>query len=332
MAQELEDNPKIRLTTPSDYLAKYPPTDRRVKILGSGSWINANFDIWMGSAEDRRAWKYLAEARALLDTLFPLPPDSIDEIGNEKRLSVLEQLWVAEGSDWFWWYGDPFSSPLDYIFDLIFRRRLRRAYELMDREPPANLLVPVDPKLPIDNPNVHAPLDIINPVIDGRITNFYEWSGAGHLKASLLDGLVARDKPGPIEDLYFGTDGSNLFIRLDIDRLLLQPDDTLVLRILKPVQINVAVDLQENPKALMRLYRPSDSPTDYHIETHTSAAIGKIVELAIPINSLGVKPRAIVSFICLLIRGQQQIDRCPVLGTISLQIPDEHYLGELWRE
>jgi hypothetical protein len=202
----------------------------------------------------------------------------------------------------------------------------------MDKEAPASLMVPVDPKLPIENPSVHAPLDIISPTIDGRITSFYEWSGSGHLKASLLDGLVARDKPGPINDLYFGTDGSSLFIRLDIDRAMLQPDDALVIRILRPMEINMAIDLQANPKALMRLYRPSERPTDYHIETHTTAAVDKVAELAIPISSLGVKPKDIVSFVCLIMRGNRQYDRCPLLGTVSLQIPDEHYLGELWRE
>jgi alpha-amylase/alpha-mannosidase (GH57 family) len=331
LAQKLEKHPRIKLTTPSEYLQEFP-VESRVKKIGAGSWINANFDIWMGSPEDRRAWEYLAEVRDLLDKEHPLPPESKDEIGTEERLKVLEQLWVAEGSDWFWWYGEPFDSPLDYMFDIIFRRRLRRAYELLGKETPAELLVPVDPKLPIDNLSVQAPLDIINPVIDGRITTFYEWSGAGHLKASLLEGLVARAKPGPITDVYFGADRANLFIRLDINREELQPDDALVIRVLKPLEISIAVDLKPAPKAVMRLYRPVDGSTDYHIETLDSAAVDKIVELSVPTKSIGMTPKSIVSFVCFLMRGMHQFDRCPLLGTVSIEMPDEHYLGELWRE
>ena len=28
-----------------------------------GSWINANFDIWIGAPEDNTAWDYLSAAR-----------------------------------------------------------------------------------------------------------------------------------------------------------------------------------------------------------------------------------------------------------------------------
>jgi alpha-amylase/alpha-mannosidase (GH57 family) len=331
LAERLENHPHIRTTTPSEYLQEFP-IERRIKKIGAGSWINANFDIWMGCPETRLAWSYLAEARDLLDQVYPLPHDSIDEIGNETRLKVLEQLWVAEGSDWFWWYGEPFHSPLDYMFDIIFRRRLIKAYELMGKEPPAELLVPIDPNLPLENLNYESPMDIINPTIDGRITTFYEWSGSGHLKASLLEGLVARDKSGPITDLYFGSNQSNISVRLDINRDEIKHDDTLVIRFLKPKELSLAVDLTPSQKALMRLYRPIEDTPDYHIETIDTAAIDKIVELSIPIQSLGVKPKSIVSFVCLIMRGAQQVDRCPILGTISIEIPDDHYLGELWRE
>jgi alpha-amylase/alpha-mannosidase (GH57 family) len=331
LAERVEGHPRIKFTTPSEYLREFPPS-RRVKKIGAGSWINANFDIWMGSPEDKRAWECLGEARDALDQRFPLPANSEDEIGTEERRKVLEQLWVAEASDWFWWYGEPFNSPLDYMFDMIFRRRLIRAYELMQLEPPSELLVPLDPKLPIENISVEAPLDIISPVIDGRITTFYEWSGAGHLKASLLDGLVARNEAGLITDLYFGTDHTNLYIRLDLDREGLLPDDALVIRIIRPLEISLTLDVSLNPKPIMRLYRHTETQADYHIENLEGASVGKIIELAIPIKALGLKPKSMISFICQVMRGSSQLDRCPLLGTVSIEIPDDHYLGELWRE
>lgn len=331
LAMRLENHPRIKLTTPSEYIQEYPPA-HRVHKLGAGSWINANFDIWIGAPEDKKAWKILADARDLLDKEAPVPEESDDEIGSELRLKVLEHIWVAEGSDWFWWYGEPFNSPLEYMFDLLFRRRLRRVYEILGKEIPSELLVPVDPKLPLDNFSVECPLDVISPAIDGRITTFYEWSGAGHLRASLLDGLVARERSGPIQDLFFGADPTNIFIRLDIDREELQPDDVLVIRIISPAEINLALDLEVNPKPIIRLYKHIPESKDYHIETLDTAAVGKIVELAIPVSALGVKPQSTISFICLIMRGAEQIDRCPLLGAVSIRIPDERYLAGLWRE
>jgi len=331
LAQALENHPLITLTTPSEYLADFPPAGRIDKI-GAGSWIGGNFDIWIGCDEDRAAWKILANARKILDETLPVPEGAEDEIGTEERRKALEQLWVAEGSDWFWWYGEPFHSPLDYLFDILFRRRLSRAYELMGLEAPAEILVPVDPKLPVDNVAVDAPLDVIHPEIDGKITTFYEWSGAGHLKASLLEGLVAREKPGPITDLYFSADTENLYLRVDFDRELLEPGDLLAVRILKPMETNLAVDLDKSQQAQLRLYRPDPGKQSYHIETLQSAAVDEVAELSIPVVSLGAGPRSTISLACFVMRGKSRVDRCPLFGTVSVTVPDERYLASLWRE
>jgi len=37
-----------------------------------GSWINANFDVWIGAEEDNQAWEYLLEARLLI--VLPASP------------------------------------------------------------------------------------------------------------------------------------------------------------------------------------------------------------------------------------------------------------------
>ena len=42
-----------------------------------------------------------------------------------------EEILIAEGSDWFWWYGDDHSSAHDLEFDDLFRRHLRNVYRLL---------------------------------------------------------------------------------------------------------------------------------------------------------------------------------------------------------
>ena len=80
----------------------------------------------------------------------------------------------------------------------------------------------------------------------GKITNFYEWSGAGHLSNDVFMGLVARDEPGPMRDLYFDADQENLYLRLDINRDAIEPGDALVVRILKPFEFNITLGLEQN--------------------------------------------------------------------------------------
>ena len=331
LAQVLENHPSIRPTTPGEYLDEFPKAER-VKKLGAGSWIGGNFDIWMGAEEDRTAWKILAEARDHLDEIYPIPDGAEDEIGAQKRLRVLEQLWVAEGSDWFWWYGEPFHSVLDYVFDIIFRNRIKKAYDLMGLEPPVEVLIPVDPKLPIDNVSVEAPLDINEPQIDGKITTFFEWSGAGHLKTSLLEGLVVREKSGPINDIYFNSDTRNIYIRLDIDREELKHDDVLIIRVIRPTEINLAMELIPMPEVNVRCYRADDDHRKCKIEFLNSAAVGEIVEISLPHELLELTPKSTLCFSCFIMRGVEQVDRCPLFGTISLVIPDERYIGSLWLE
>jgi len=100
--------------------------------LFSGSWIHADFGIWIGHADDRRAWTQLGHLRerfeARRSTLTP-----------EAEAAALEAILAAEGSDWFWWYGDDHSSAHDREFDALFRRHLRRAWRAMGSEPPDDL-------------------------------------------------------------------------------------------------------------------------------------------------------------------------------------------------
>ncbi|HDS30919.1 MAG TPA: hypothetical protein ENN67_07755, partial [Firmicutes bacterium] len=330
-AEALEKHPSIKATTPLEYLSEFP-TEDRVEKLGAGSWIGGNFDIWIGCQEDRKAWSILAEAREHLDRVYPVPENSDDEIGGEERRKVLEQLWVAEGSDWFWWYGEPFHSVLDYVFDAIFRMRIKKAYDLMGLEPPVEIFVPIDPILPIDNISVEAPLDITAPKIDGRITTFFEWSGAGHLRADALQGIFIREKPGPITDIYFNADSTNVYIRIDIKREELQRGDVLIIRVIKPTEINLAMELERMPEVKIRCYMADDEHRTCHIETISTAAIDEIVEIALNHDLLKLKPKSTLSFTTFLMRGIEQLDRCPMIGTISLVIPDERYLGSLWIE
>ncbi|MEZ5290112.1 MAG: glycoside hydrolase family 57 protein [Vicinamibacterales bacterium] len=100
--------------------------------LFAGSWIHADFGIWIGHADDRRAWAQLARARAA----FAKEAKGLDAAAVEGARQALR---AAEGSDWFWWYGDDHSSLHDRDFDALFRRHVRRAWHHLGLEVPADL-------------------------------------------------------------------------------------------------------------------------------------------------------------------------------------------------
>lgn len=106
----------------------------RIDELYSGSWIDRNFNKWIGSPQKNKAWEYLEKARKELVT------------SGKASDEALEELYIAEGSDWFWWYDD-FGTELNHIFDTLFRLHLRNIYELIGREAPYYLYEPVPGEL-----------------------------------------------------------------------------------------------------------------------------------------------------------------------------------------
>jgi alpha-amylase/alpha-mannosidase (GH57 family) len=100
--------------------------------LFAGSWIHGDFGIWIGHADDRRAWTQLGQARTAFEQRRALLDPAMAG-------DAFQALQAAEGSDWFWWYGDDHSSAHDREFDALFRRHLRRAWSAMGQSPPEEL-------------------------------------------------------------------------------------------------------------------------------------------------------------------------------------------------
>jgi alpha-amylase/alpha-mannosidase (GH57 family) len=106
------------------------PPPGQIDSIRTGSWIRADLTTWIGHEEKNRAWELLAEARAVLG-----PPDPATPSGRS--------LLAAEGSDWFWWFGDEHSSAHDEDFDRTFRLHLQNAYILSNRKAPLALGSPI---------------------------------------------------------------------------------------------------------------------------------------------------------------------------------------------
>jgi alpha-amylase/alpha-mannosidase (GH57 family) len=105
---------------------------RALPSLFPGSWIHADFYIWAGHRDDQWAWSQLSDLRAAFDERAPF-------VSTAARDQAYEEILIAEGSDWFWWYGDDHSSAQDAQFDELFRRHVRNGYTALGLEPPAEL-------------------------------------------------------------------------------------------------------------------------------------------------------------------------------------------------
>ncbi|MDX1416058.1 MAG: glucodextranase DOMON-like domain-containing protein, partial [Candidatus Promineifilaceae bacterium] len=203
--QMLSDDPLIETVTPTEVI-ELAPDQPRIEDLHAGSWINHDFSTWIGEEEENRAWEYLAETRDFLQQY--ITGSRADSISAEALDAAINQMYIAEGSDWFWWYGADQNSGNDQSFDEQFRATLKQVYFELGEEPPTFLDVPIIPEEAATADRLAT--SIITPIIDGVIDEG-EWEGSGRYVAS--GGAMAASQPF-FESLTYGFDAKNLALNL----------------------------------------------------------------------------------------------------------------------
>jgi len=128
--QSLSESERIQTTTFSEYLES-ATLERELQWLHPGSWIGADFHIWIGHPEKNAAWD------ALNETIDLVNRKREEGIGIPEK--VEQALLQAEGSDWFWWYGHHNNSDHDEVFDHLFCSALKTIYKTFDEPIPAYL-------------------------------------------------------------------------------------------------------------------------------------------------------------------------------------------------
>jgi len=144
---DLFETRQVITTTVTEYISGNPhrmipahpvETLNRIEWLWPGSWINANYDTWIGQSEKNKAWEYLSIARNDLENSGLRPPDPKRLPPKEKTkawyaYSAWESMYAAEGSDWFWWYGTDQNTPAgEKPFDLAYITHLKKIYKFAE--------------------------------------------------------------------------------------------------------------------------------------------------------------------------------------------------------
>ncbi|MEE9443365.1 MAG: glycoside hydrolase [candidate division Zixibacteria bacterium] len=204
--ERLSSDAKIETVTMSEAISKIQ--SKPLKKIFAGSWINNNFRIWIGHAEDNLAWDILWEARRALYKFKDEHPNYDAEIIARAEKSLL----AAEGSDWNWWYGDEHRGTHNELFDQIYRKHISFIYSSLGLEVPKNVLSPITQVVPVSH--ITAPEGTVTPQIDGKLTNYYEWLGAGKYDCLKAGGAMHRVDRA-IKELYFVSDDDYLYFRLD---------------------------------------------------------------------------------------------------------------------
>jgi alpha-amylase/alpha-mannosidase (GH57 family) len=191
---------------------------RPLSHIHPGSWINANYGVWIGHPEENLAWDYLAKARAAAQQQSPAVASLLaggylsDDAAAETARLVCKSLYAAEGSDWFWWYGDDHFSPHSASFDLLFRRHLMNVYRLLGVAVPHELYEPIKKQSPAGF--VRDPAALITPAITGVVTDYFEWLAAG-LYDLTKQASAMHAGESLLQSFFYGYDRNYFYIRID---------------------------------------------------------------------------------------------------------------------
>ena len=308
--QGLSTHDRLKTVTPSEYLA-LPTEHRRLENLHSGSWINRDFSIWIGHAEDNASWDLLAQAREDIgNRLKTAVNGQVDEAAREK---AMKSILTAEGSDWNWWYGDDHSSDYDAEFDALYRQHLNNAYVAVGLEPPGRLFIPISSQS--DQGLQTHPCAFIKPLLDGRVSNYYEWFSAGRFDPRLGGDSMHQAEYG-IEALFFGFDLENFYLRLDPSKAF------RTTQLAAGVELIVYLFTQENFKLILTLGGNNATPSAQIMREDNEQgwieegefkqfAGGEIVELAFPFTRFGIQPDKVLRFQAAIEVEGHEIERCP---------------------
>jgi alpha-amylase/alpha-mannosidase (GH57 family) len=210
----LSDTDGLNVCTVSEAIASMPW--QPLPLLHTGSWIEDNFNIWIGDPLKNQGWEYLAQTRqALVDAQHTLT--------EEARRQAWQEIYIAEGSDWFWWYGEPHFSGQDDLFDAQFRLHLRNVYQLMGQPTPEALTLPI---VSLGAP-VFEPQGVLTPAMDGLLATMPEWDLAGRYECA-RGNMAMHQSNVLLRRFYYGCGQNNLYLRFECDRSLLSPSTTLI--------------------------------------------------------------------------------------------------------
>jgi hypothetical protein len=323
----LQRDPMIESVTVSEAIARHKESNfGTLTRLVPGSWIDANFNVWIGAPEDNKAWDLLAEARDYYDR-------NASRVSEAQRRLAWEELLIAEGSDWNWWYGPEHHSANDRDFDELYRRHLSNVYTALEGVPPEELTVPIASGFV--RPTYHPQTAYVRARVDGLVSGYFEWMGAASYTSDQRTSAM-HGKQFLLDAVYAGLDADSLSGRLDFHAG--PPDD--------PYQIVVNIEVNHDPKersASVDSFRLVADAEGHNLlrwalsngdernilasfatnngngaTNDVEVAIADIFEMRLPFRLVGAQPRSRIRLRFTIWRDQLPADSLPVEGWIDL--------------
>ena len=327
--RRISDDTDFRALTASETIAAAGDVPSTTGIFPA-SWINANFDVWIGDKEDVTAWDLLWDARETYAQGVEANAEGHTNAPTEAELAeAKESLLAAEGSDWCWWYGPEHSTANDAEFDALYRKHLTGIYVALGQVAPEELAKPI--KRQPERAYQLAPSTFLKVKVDGRDSSYFEWLGAGVYSPERRGGAM-HGRIFYLKELRYGFEEERFVVRVDCFPEVLAELDDPEFRIVfgGTEETTVVVNLDRGrmkefalEKNRVCLLNPS---------TIVTADFDRILEVAVTKEVLDLAGLAKFRLGVALWQGGLPIDVLPAEGYLDVQLGEENYAWAVVKE
>jgi alpha-amylase/alpha-mannosidase (GH57 family) len=318
--RRIQNDQDFRALTASEAIAAAKDVPATTGIFPA-SWINANFDVWIGHGEDVAAWELLWDAREAYARAAEARSQSRDGAPTETALKqAFESLLAAEGSDWCWWYGPEHSTANDAEFDALYRKHLTAVYLALGQVAPDELAQPI--KRQPEHALQLAPTGYLRTVVDGRETTYFEWLGAGLYSPERRGGAM-HGRTFHLRELRYGFEEDRFSIRVDPfpEAFGEMEDPEFRVTIGSAEELTVVVKLERGrlkefavEKGRVCLLNPKNV---------VSAAFDRILEVCVKRDQIDLKGQKSLRLGVALWHGGLPVDVLPAEGFLEIALGDD---------
>ena len=320
--RRIDNDPDIRALTASEAVSAAGEIPTNTGIFPA-SWINANFDVWIGSGEDVVAWEHLHRARDFYRQQADNAAKGFPNAPTTKQLAEsYEAVLAAEGSDWCWWYGPEHSSVNDAEFDALYRKLLTQVYLSLGAEAPDVLAEPI--KRQPERALILPPSAYLQVKVDGRESTYFEWMGSGLYSADRRSSAM-HGRLLILHELRYGFDEKHFNLRVDVFSGALAE--------LRDAEFRITVRAEQELRVVVRLEEGRIS--GYLVESGDLCLLGpdevvkvacdRILEVSIAKEIFQLGERKSISLGVALWEGGLPVDLLPTEGVLEIQLGEEHF-------
>ena len=303
----LDSDDRFQMSTFKNLLADDLPKLPLAQVR-AGSWIYGTLSTWIGQEEKNRGWSYLSRTRLFYEQTRRSGKHQPDIL-----LQMQRAMLAAEGSDWFWWYGEDHHTDHPEEFDRLFRHNQQQVYRLAGEEIPTFLKEPVFRRRQAKA--VEPPVQVIHPSIDGCSKDYFEWLAAGKIVQRYS--AIHRDQ-ALVSAIRFGVDSEHFYLRVDFNSDLKTP---------LPDKLQVALEFDDLEEEI--LLDPKRQGAFFHTEKIGECRQEVVLEASVELDRIQV-PRDIVSFRVRINSDAETLEVLPNYGSAEVDLDAKRVRSENW--